>query len=451
MTIHEYNSGMREVSWSGPEPSAELLRDLARAGCRVGSGALRVVATRRGDRPPHPPAGAGAWVWAAARGPIAPAAAEAAALRGALDCLALDADEAAARIERRAAELEAPELEPPPSPSVIAVSEAGRAVLRQLARAARTSQAVLITGETGTGKEVASRLIHEWSERRERAFVPVNCASIPNELMEAELFGYARGAFSGAVKEYEGRIAAAEGGTVFLDEIDDTPPSLQVKLLRVLEDRVVSRLGENVWRTVDFRLVAATNRDLRPLVAEGKFGADLFERLAIVAIRLPPLRERAADIPALARYFVSRFAAEERRAEPVREITPEAMAALLRHDWPGNVRELRNAIYSALVDKRAGTELLLSDLPRRILARERGREPAPWAESAAHAVVSGATTLRDAVTELERAALAAALARAEGNAAEAARLLGAVGRGAAKDPGGTVRAMMRRLGRTQQG
>src|SRR5262249_23958835 len=157
--------------------------------------------------------------------------------------------------------------------------------------------AVLLTGETGTGKEMLARLIHQWSPRRERAFVPINCAAIPNELMEAELFGYARGAFSGAVPAYEGQLAAAAGGTVFLDEIHETPLALQVKLLRVLEDRVVNRLGENTWRRIDFRIVAATNRELAPLIDSGVFGADLYERLAIVTIELPPLRERLEDLP----------------------------------------------------------------------------------------------------------------------------------------------------------
>ena len=153
---------------------------------------------------------------------------------------------------------------------------------------------VLLTGETGTGKEVAARLLHAWSERRAARFVPINCAAIPNELMEGELFGYAKGAFSGAMRGYDGRWSRRPtGGTVFLDEIDDTPHALQVKLLRVLEDRVVTRLGENAWRKVDFRIVAATNRDLRSSSSAGCFGADLYERLAIVQHR-PAAAARAA-------------------------------------------------------------------------------------------------------------------------------------------------------------
>src|SRR4029077_13144196 len=184
---------------------------------------------------------------------------------------------------------------------------------RQAARVAQTSMAVLLTGETGTGKEETARLIHTWSARRDRRFVPINCAAIPDELMEAELFGYARGAFSGAIQRYDGQLMAAAGGTVFLDEIDDTSPETQVKLLRVLEDKVVSRLGENQWHAVDFRLLAATNRDLRALIAAGLFGEDLYERLAIVTIRLAPLRERLDDLPSLTRQLMERFAREQNR------------------------------------------------------------------------------------------------------------------------------------------
>jgi transcriptional regulator with PAS, ATPase and Fis domain len=172
--------------------------------------------------------------------------------------------------------------------------------------------------------------------RAPKPFVPINCAAIPDELMEAELFGYAQGAFSGAVKRYDGQLTAAEGGTVFLDEIDETPLATQAKLLRVLEDHVVCRLGESVWHRVDFRVIAATNRDLRPLINAGLFGGDLFERLATVTIRLVPLRDRLEDLPALAEHFVKRFAREQERP-PMRAIAPGAMRALSRYSWPGNM------------------------------------------------------------------------------------------------------------------
>jgi DNA-binding NtrC family response regulator len=306
---------------------------------------------------------------------------------------------------------------------------------------------VLITGETGTGKEVAARLLHAWSPRQQQRFVPINCAAIPDELMEAELFGYARGAFSGAVQRYDGQLMAAAGGTVFLDEIDDTPLATQTKLLRVLEDRVVSRLGENVWHEVDFRLLAATNRDLRPLIHAGLFGADLYERLAIVTIQLLPLRKRPEDLPALARHFMQRFAREQSRPE-VTAVAPDALNALLAYPWPGNIRELRNVIYQTLVYKRAGTELLLSDLPRRILRRgaDREQDTSIDRDAVSRKVERGAMNLKAEVLTLQRIAIEEALKRTGGNAAQAARLLGEVGRGVARDPGGTLRAMMRRLG-----
>jgi DNA-binding NtrC family response regulator len=330
----------------------------------------------------------------------------------------------------------------------VADSGASRTIVAQVARVAPTSMPVLITGETGTGKEVIARLIHAWSPRHESRFVAINCAAIPNELMEAELFGYARGAFSGAVQRYDGQLMAAAGGTVFLDEIDDTPLETQAKLLRVLEDRVVSRLGENVWHEVDFRLLAATNQDLRALIGAGLFGDDLYERLAIVTIHLLPLRERLDDVPALARHFMTRFAREQQRAE-VLAIAPDASAALAAYPWPGNIRELRNVIYESLVYKRAGTELLLSDLPRRVLT---GGSGAPEEEktvnraAVARRIDRGSMSLKDEVAALQRVAIEEALKRSRGNVAQAARLLGALGRGVARDPGGTLRAMMRRLG-----
>src|SRR5262249_55445577 len=345
----------------------------------------------------------------------------------------------------RLEEMLAPAPVPPAADHIVQVSAASRAVLRQAARVAQTAMAVLLTGETGTGKEVTARQIHAWSPRRDRRFVPINCAAIPNELMEAELFGYARGAFSGAVQSYDGQLMAASGGTVFLDEIDDTPLELQVKLLRVLEDHVVSRLGENDWHKVDFRIIAATNRDLEPLVAAGRFGADLYERLAIVRIHLAPLRERIDDLPALARHFLDRFTTEHQRPR-VESIRPEALRALAAYPWPGNIRELRNVLFETLVYKRAGRELLLSDPPQRILKAPATPQELVDIGRIRQRLHAGELNLRNEIRALERGALAAALEQSGGNAAEAARLLGTVGRGTARDPGGTVRAMKRRLG-----
>ena len=315
------------------------------------------------------------WIWFAG-GPVSPDDAGTAIANGAYDVVDARAPGAAATLAQRVSELGSSEPPVPATDRFVAASDAARAVLREVAQAARTSMPVLLTGETGTGKEVAARLLHEWSSRRARAFVPINCAAIPNDLIEAELFGYAKGAFTGSVRAYEGQITGAAGGTVFLDEVDDTPLPFQVKLLRVLEDRVVSRIGENASQVVDFRILAATNRDLVPLCAAGAFGADLYERLAIVSIRMPPLRERIADLPALVIHFARRFYKEEPEAtgrHTVDGATPAALAALCAYSWPGNIRELRNVIFEALVHKRAGSELLLSDLPRRVLRREGGR------------------------------------------------------------------------------
>jgi DNA-binding NtrC family response regulator len=442
------------VLWSGRPPEARLraaLRDEDVEALADGSGDLLaavVSAPARGGTP-HPPRPDLPWVWLAA-GPVSPEARAEAIARGAYDVVDADAGEAGAHLATRLRELAVPQPPVPETTRFVAESEAARAVLRRLARAARTSMPVLLTGETGTGKEVAARLLHEWSERRAHRFIPINCAAIPNELIEAELFGYAKGAFTGSVRSYEGQLAAAEGGTVFLDEVDDTPVPFQVKLLRVLEDRVVVRVGENTSQVIDFRILAATNRDLPALCAAGAFGSDLYERLAIVSIRLPPLRERLADLPALALHMIERFYKEEptsRARHAVTAVSDSAMAAMRGYTWPGNIRELRNAIFEALVGKRAGTELLLSDLPARVV---RGDAPRPArdvvdAEAVRCAVEEGSFDLQDARESLERAALEAALERA-GNASAAAQLLGRVGRGAARDPGGTVRAMMKRLG-----
>ena len=442
------------MHWIGRAPEARLAAELKSVQIKLGrappgSAAPHVV--RSESPPPRPPSAR--WIWVTDGAPSAEVA-RAAVLGGAYDAVPLQAADGPARLLRRLQELGAEDPEPAAPPSFVGRSEASRAVLKQLALAARTSMPVLITGETGTGKEVAARLIHEWSARRGRHFIPINCAAIPNELMEGELFGYERGAFSGAVRRYDGQLVAAEGGTVFLDEIDDTPMPLQVKLLRVLEDRVVSRLGESVWRQVDFRILAATNRDLRPLIASGAFGPDLYERLAIVSVEIPPLRQRSEDVPTLVEHLIARFYKEEPAASSrgaVRAVHPDALAALCAYPWPGNIRELRNVIFGALVYKRGGDELLLADLPRRILAREEqpqraGGSEVVSAEALDRRVAAGTFNLKDEVARLERLALEAALRRAGGSPTRAARYLGSVGRGKSSDPGGTVRAMMRRLG-----
>jgi DNA-binding NtrC family response regulator len=438
------------VRWRGDRPDAALRARLAQADVSITADeatdvAAVVVGSASAARVPASPTDGAPWIWWCAA-PIPDARRVEAARRGAYESLCRRDSTAIDDLVAHLSELAVPLPVPPPDSTLALSSAAARSVVRQVARVAPTSMSVLFTGETGTGKEVMARLTHAWSPRKAKPFVPINCAAIPNELMEAELFGYARGAFSGAVQRYDGQLMAAEGGTVFLDEVDDTSPETQVKLLRVLEDRVVSRLGENVWHQVDFRLLAATNRDLAALIEAGVFGQDLYERLAIITIRLVPLRERLDDLPQLAQHIMARFAREQNRP-PVTGIRPAALRALQAYPWPGNIRELRNVLFETLVYKRGGAEILLSDLPRRILTRpDAGRaDPVTDRAAVARKIARGTMNLRAEVAALEQLALDEALSRAGGNAAAAARLLGRVGRGLARDPGGTVRAMVRRL------
>src|SRR5580693_7056942 len=210
-----------------------------------------------------------------------------------------------------------------------------RALLTDVARVAPVDSAVLIQGETGTGKEVIARAIHEGSPRRHNRFVALNCAAIPSALLESELFGHERGAFTGAVAQTTGRFQSADRGTLFLDEIGDLPLELQPKLLRALQEQQFERLGGGRTFQVDVRVIAATNQNLWRMVQERKFRADLYYRLNVFPISLPPLRERAEDIPLLIEHFVQKFA--ERQGKPVLRIPDEVMDALRRHDWPGNI------------------------------------------------------------------------------------------------------------------
>jgi formate hydrogenlyase transcriptional activator len=222
-----------------------------------------------------------------------------------------------------------------------------QAVLRDVDRTAPVDSAVLIQGETGTGKEVIARAIHEASPRRNNRFVALNCAAIPSALLESELFGHERGAFTGACTQTKGRFQTADGGTLFLDEIGDMPLELQPKLLRALQEREFERLGSAQTVRVNVRVVAATNQDLGELVAKKLFRADLFYRLNVIPICLPPLRERVQDIPLLAEFFVEKFAA--RLNKTIDSIPDEVMEVLKAHDWPGNIRELQNFIERAML------------------------------------------------------------------------------------------------------
>jgi DNA-binding NtrC family response regulator len=438
---------MPTIAWQGLKAPAEVVAALRQGEMKATPESLRplVVFTDGGRRVPVPRHRERDWIWLCA-GAVAETQRIEAVSRGAYDVISLRDQNGLGQLVARLTELLTPEPQPRPAETLALHSDAARRVAQQVARVAQTSMAVLFTGETGTGKEVMARLTHAWSSRAKKPFVPINCAAIPNELMEAELFGYQRGAFSGAVQRYDGQLMAAEGGTVFIDEIHDTPLETQNKLLRVLEDRVVSRLGENIWHEVDFRLLAATNQDLRGLIEEGLFGQDLYERLAIVTIHLAPLRERLEDLPALAAHFMDRFAREEKRPV-VSTLSAGALRALQAYPWPGNIRELRNVLYETLVYKRAGSEVLLSDLPKRILKGGAESRSTPVVDRArvASKIARGTMNLRDEVAALERLAVGEALSRSGGNAARAAHLLGQVGRGVARDPGGTVRAMIRRL------
>ena len=220
-------------------------------------------------------------------------------------------------------------------------------IIQRAERVAETKSTVLITGETGTGKELVARAIHNRSAQRDMPLIKVNCAAIPESLLESELFGHVRGAFTGAATTKKGKFALADGGTIFLDEIGTMSPALQSKLLRVLQEREFEPLGSERTEKIDVRVIAATNRDLRQMVAEGKFQEDLFYRLNVIPIELPPLRERRDDIPALVDHFLKKHA--QRTGRRIDRIDDGVLAQLQQYDWPGNVRELENVIERAVV------------------------------------------------------------------------------------------------------
>ena len=277
------------------------------------------------------------------------------------------------------------------------------------AKKAATSKAtVLLLGESGTGKEIFARAIHNWSERRSQPFVAINCVGLSKELLESELFGHEKGSFTGADQLKKGKIELANGGTVFLDEIGDVSQELQTKLLRFLQEREFDRVGGVRPIHVDVRIVAATNRDLDVAVKEGRFREDLYHRLNVVPITLPPLRERRQDIPALADHFLQRFAKEVKKTFSA--VSGETLAKLCAYDWPGNVRELGNVIERAVVLSQ-GPEIAPHDLPARIVAaRSESR--------------SEGTSYRDAMDAYRRQLVMRALAQTQGNRAAAARALG---------------------------
>ena len=230
---------------------------------------------------------------------------------------------------------------------IVGSSPALRSVLSQVGKVAPSDSTVLILGETGTGKELIARAIHKRSTRAKRAFIAVNCAAIPPSLIASELFGHEKGAFTGATQRRLGRFEAANGGTIFLDEVGDVPPEIQVALLRVLQEREIERVGSDKPIPVELRVVAATHRDLDQLVAEGKFRQDLLYRLNVVPINVPSLRERADDIPLLVEYFVDRYG--KKSGKKFKTIDREALKLFQEYNWPGNIRELQNVIERAVI------------------------------------------------------------------------------------------------------
>ena len=290
-------------------------------------------------------------------------------------------------------------------PHIVGESREIQKVLELVRAEAPMDATVLIRGESGTGKELIAQAIHAQSPRRYFAIVPVNCGALTESLLESELFGHERGAFTGAQFRRKGRFEMADGGTLFLDEVGTLSPKTQVELLRVLESREVTRLGAAKPIKVDFRLVCATNQDLEQMVAEGKFRDDLYYRVNVVTIHLPPLRERREDIPLLARHFLDKFSRQMNR--PFRDVAPEAVDLLVRYPWPGNIRELANAIERALV---VGKPPLVrpEDLPVS-LAPPAGGAPAPQ--------------VGDSLADVEKAHVRAILERTGWNVSRAARIL----------------------------
>jgi two-component system, NtrC family, response regulator HydG len=296
---------------------------------------------------------------------------------------------------------------------IIGRSPAMRELLDRVLRVAPTDATVLITGESGVGKELVARALHVTSRRGDKPFVPVNCAAITETLLESELFGHAKGAFTGATRARRGMFEEANGGTLFIDEIAETAPGFQAKLLRALQEGEIRRVGESTPTQVNVRVIAATNQDLRRAIAEKRFREDLFYRLNVVPIRIPPLRERREDVPLLAAHFLRRF---NQRTGGDKVLTPEAAARLAQHDWPGNVRELENMIEQAAALS-PGREIREVDI----------EVDHPRVAAVAPDLGAPGATLAEAVEDAERRAIAAALARCAGDLGRVARELGVSG------------------------
>lgn len=291
---------------------------------------------------------------------------------------------------------------------IIGTSAIMQEVYKKVGRVAPTNATVLITGESGSGKELIAKVIHSNSPRREGPFIKVNCGALPEGLLESELFGYEKGAFTGAVARKPGRFELADRGTIFFDEVGELPPALQVKLLGVLQEREFERVGGTETIKVDVRIIAATHRNLEEMVRRGLFREDLYYRLKVVPIHVPPLRERAEDIPLLIDYFLRRFAAETHRNPP--PVTAEAAALLRDYPWPGNVRELANALERAVI--MSGGVIGVSDLP--------GLAPG---DAPTHPVIPESGTFREIMHGVERQVIARALKACGGSRVKTAQAL----------------------------
>jgi two-component system, NtrC family, response regulator PilR len=303
--------------------------------------------------------------------------------------------------------------------NIIGTSSPMMAVFQLVETIAPTSSTVLITGESGTGKELVARAIHVNSPRRDRPFVAVNCGALSETLLDSELFGHMRGAFTGADSNKKGLIEVAEKGTIFLDEIGEMSPAVQVKLLRVLQERKFRRLGGTEEIDADIRILAATNRDLSKMVADGTFREDLFYRINVIPLRLPSLRERLEDVPLLAEHFVARFA--EQMGKPITGISGAALARLKLYGWPGNIRELENAMERAVALEQSPT-ILTESLPEQLAGAAKETEPQPTASP--DAFPDAGFDLERHVQDIEREYIAEALRRAGGVKVKAAELLG---------------------------
>jgi sigma-54 specific flagellar transcriptional regulator A len=311
---------------------------------------------------------------------------------------------------------------PEPSPYsvdsiVVGRSARMRAVFDFVRVIADSDSSVLVTGETGTGKEMIANLIHQSSARRHKPFVPVSCAILSETLIESELFGHERGAFTGAIKDRPGRFELAHGGTIFLDDIDDVPLSMQVKLLRVLQNRTVERLGGTRPIAVDVRVITGSKRDLRQLVSDGKFREDLFYRLNVIPIVLPPLRDRREDIPLLSEHFIKRYFRQ--RGEDARQISPAVVQAFMRYPWPGNVRELENACERIAQTCTCDT-VRIGCVPATVLFHKYAEEHTPIVETHAN---PSSVSLDDRLKEVETNLISWALKVSGGNKSKAAELL----------------------------